>query len=153
MLLPATDTLPVFDDIDIRRLTPSDMQYFERGVALIQWRYPGRPIENSRRWFEWLLKSEDRLVLSGSYTVGAAYFNWKYGFEPRAGLEFLASGRRAYAICESLRMVQMMVAWAKEKGAKGGFRLDADTGLNFDSLSRRLGGQEYTTKYWEIPLE
>ena len=49
-------------------------------------------------------------------------------------------------------MVRMMIAWAKEQGAQGAFKLEADTGIDFAPFAKRLGGHAVTTTRYDIPL-
>lgn len=134
----------------IRQGTLADI---DAGIAMVRDRYPNRSIDEARHWIAWLLQNKNRLVLIGSHSVGCAEFTWKYGFEPRARLGFLAAKPSALAALEPLRMVRMMIKWAKDKGAKGSFVLDADTGVDFGPFAARLGGVEKVVRRWEIPLE
>jgi len=133
----------------IRRATHADIP-FVRELARLK--YPDREIEQARDWFEWCLKNPDRLVLVGANSVGVAQVDWRYGFERRGRLDMLASRPQAGAPWEAFRMVRMMLAWAKEQGAQGTFRLDADTGVDFGPFARRLGGKPVTLTRYEIPL-
>ena len=133
----------------IRRATAEDIP-FVRELARLK--YPERAIEQALGWFEWCLKNPERLVLVGTNSVGIAQVDWRYGFERRGRLDMLASRPMPYAAWEAFRMVRMMVAWAKEQGAQGTFRLDADTGIDFGPFARRLGGTPVTLTRYEIPL-
>lgn len=137
---------------EIRRGTAADIEF---GIEMVRARYPTRDIRETKQWIEWLLANENRLVLIGSRTVGCAQFFWRYGIEPRARLEFLAAKPSSRdALLEPLRMVRMMVDWAKAKGAKGQFSLSADdSNIDFGPFAQRLGGEERVLKYWTIPLE
>lgn len=134
----------------IRRATEADIDV---GIEMVRAAYPDRPIDNARHWVTWLIKNPDRCLLIGLHSVGCAQFTWRYGFEPRARLDFLAAAPAAVEVWEPLRMVRMMIEWAKGKGAKGCFRLDADTGVDFGPFARRLGGHEIVLRCWDIPLE
>lgn len=134
----------------VRRATLADIP---AGVALLRKMYPERGVGDAEDYARWLLSNENRLVLIGSHSLGCAQFTWKYGFEPRARLDFLAAEPAAHDILEPLQIVRMMLAWARQKGAKGTFILDADTGVDFGPFAKRLGGHERVMRRWEIPLE
>ena len=53
---------------------------------------------------------------------------------------------------EAFRMVRMMIQWAREQGAQGEFKLDADTGVDFGPFARRLGGRASSAQWYVIPL-
>ena len=101
---------------------------------------------------EWAIQNPERLVLIGANSVGVAQASWQYGFERRARLDMLGARPVAGAALEALKMVRMMLVWAKEQGAEGTFRLDADTGVDFGPFARRLGGKPVTLTRYEIPL-
>ena len=133
----------------IRRATVSDIP-FVRELARLK--YPARAIDGALHWFQWCLSNPDRLVLVGTNSVGVAQVDWYYGFERRARLDILASRPVSGTAWEAFRMVRMMVAWAKEQGAQGTFKLDADTGADFGPFARRMGGKAVTITRYEIPL-
>ena len=95
------------------------------------------------------MKHPQRLVLVGAYSFGVAEVSDKYGFERRARLGMLAA--LPGAGMEPLRLVRMMIAWAKQQGAAGTFRLDADTGVDFGPFAKRLGGKPILAQY-EVPI-
>lgn len=111
-----------------------------------------RQIEQGIPWMERCIQNPDRLVLVGPNSIGCAQIQWNYGYERRARLDMLAARPVPGAALEALRIVRMMVAWGKEKGAVGTFRLDADTGIDFGPFAKRLGGKPVTLTRYEIPL-
>lgn len=119
-------------------------------MALVKEKYPDRYLHGVR-YVEWCLTQPDKLVAVGpnSFCVAAAY--WNYGFERRAGASILCARPVAGSAFEVLRLVRYMVAWAKQQGCEGSFRLQEDTGVDFGPLARRLGGSERIV--WEIPVE
>lgn len=133
----------------IRRATLDDIPFI-RELALEK--YPARQVEQGLSWMLWCLKNPERLVLVGQNSVGMAAMAWNYGFEPRARLDMLASRPVAGAPWEAFRMVRMMIAWAKEQGAQGAFKLEADTGIDFAPFAKRLGGYAVITTRYDIPL-
>lgn len=133
----------------IRRATLADMPFM---VAMAKEKYPVRKVELGIPWMEWALANPERLVLMGDNTIGVAQVSWNYGFERRARLDMLGARPVSGAALEALKMVRLMIAWAKEQGAQGSFRLDADTGVDFGPFARRLGGKPVTLTRYEIPL-
>ena len=133
----------------IRRASLDDMPFI---IGMAKEKYPARQIEQGIPWMEWCIGSPERLVLVGPNSVGVAQVDWRYGFERRGRLDMLASRPQASAPWEAFRMVRMMLAWAKEQGAQGTFRLDADTGIDFGPFAKRLGGEPVTLTRYEIPL-
>ena len=133
----------------IRRASLDDMPFI---IGMAKEKYPARQIEQGIPWMEWCIGSPERLVLVGPNSVGVAQVDWRYGFERRGRLDMLASRPQAGAPWEAFRMVRMMLAWAKEQGAQGTFRLDADTGIDFGPFAKRLGGEPVTLTRYEIPL-
>lgn len=133
----------------IRRAILDDMPFI---VELAREKYPKRVIDLGIPWMEWAIGNPERLVLVGPNSVGVAQVSWNYGFERRARLDMLGARAASGAALEALRMVRMMLAWAKEQGAQGTFRLDADTGVDFGPFALRLGGKPVTLTRYEIPL-
>jgi hypothetical protein len=133
----------------IHKATLADMPFI---IALAKEKYPARQIEHGISWMEWCIANPERLVLVGPNSAGVAQVNWKYGFERRARLDMLGARPTAGAALEALKIVRLMVAWAKEQGAQDTFVLDADTGVDFEPFSRRLGGKAVTVTRYEIPL-
>lgn len=133
----------------VRRATLADMPFI---IAMAKEKYPARQIEQGISWMEWCIGSPERLVLIGPNSAGVAQVSWNYGFERRARLDMLGARATPGAALEALKIVRMMVAWAKEQGAQGTFRLDADTGVDFGPFARRLGGGPVTLTRYEIPL-
>jgi len=130
----------------IRLATLADVPiWIEKAKA----KYPGRDVEKATRWAEWCVQNPNRLVLVGRNCAGIAQVDQYYGFECKAKLDMLF-GDPSW---ETFRMVRMMVRWAREKGATGTFRLDADTGADFAPFAARLGGRPVTVTRYEIPLE
>lgn len=103
-------------------------------------------------WLQWCISNPDRLVLIGANSVGIAQVSWHYGFEKRGRLDVLVSRPGSKTPFETLKMVRIMLDWAKEKGATGKFKLDADTGVDFEPFAKRLGGVPVTMTRYEIPL-
>lgn len=133
----------------IRRATEADIP-FVRELAVLK--YPARNVEQALNWFKWCLQSPDRLVLVGANSFGIAQVDWNYGFERRGRMDVLAGRAVPGASFETLRMIRMMVLWAKERGATGNFKIEADTGVDFGPFAKRLGGRQVTTVWYEIPL-
>lgn len=125
-------------------------------LALAQEKYPRRVVEKSIRWVERAMDNPDRLVLVGPNSFGIAQADWIYGSERRGRLDMMCARTEAAAGLaagvEILRMVEIMVGWARTKGCAGTFKLDADTGVDFEPLAQRLGGKVVTVKRCEIPL-
>ena len=133
----------------IRAATLDDMPFI---IELAREKYPQRTIEKGIPWMAWAIQNSERLVLVGPNSGGVAQVSWNYGFERRARIDMLGARAVPGAALEALRMVRMMLVWAKEQGAEGTFRLDADTGVDFGPFARRLGGKPVTTTRYEIPL-
>ena len=133
----------------IRRATLADMPFM---IALAREKYPDMPVERGIGWMEGCIGNPERLVLVGPNSVGVAQIGWNYGFERRARLAMLGARHRAASAWEAFKMVQIMVAWAKDQGAEGTFKLDADTGVDFGPFARRLGGKSVTVTRYELPL-
>ena len=133
----------------IRRASLDDMPFI---IGMAKEKYPARQIEQGIPWMEWCIGSPERLVLVGPNSVGVASIGWHYGFERRARLDMLGARPTAGGALEPLRIVRIMLDWAKEQGAQGTFRLDADTGVDFGPFARRLGGKPVTLTRYEIPL-
>ena len=132
----------------IRQATLDDIPFI---MALASEKYPGRDVEKDRPWASWCIQNPDRLVLIGPNSMGCAQVDWIYGHECKARLDVLAA--RPGPFWEALRMVRIMVNWARQKGAIGTFKLNAETDVNFAPFASRLGGRKVTTTYYEIPLE
>ena len=133
----------------IREATSADEPFM---FAIAREKYPERAIERGATWVRWAMKHPERLVLVGPNSFGIAQVSWFYGFERRARLDMLCARPVAGAALEALKMVRMMVVWAAAQGAEGAFKLDADTGVDFEPFARRLGGKAVTTTRYEIPL-
>lgn len=133
----------------IRRATLYDMPFM---VALAREKYPSLPVAEGVGWMESCLSNPERLVLVGPNSVGVAQIGWNYGFQRRARLDMLGARPTVSGAWEAFRMVQIMLAWAKDQGAEGTFRLDADTGVDFGPFARRLGGKPVTVTRYELPL-
>lgn len=119
-------------------------------MALVKEKYPDR-YDKGVHYVEWCLTQPDKLVAVGPNSFGVASAYWNYGFERRAGSSILCARPVAGAALEIVRMLRFMIAWARQQGAQGPFRLQEDTGVDFGPLARRLGGSERIV--WEIPLE
>jgi hypothetical protein len=133
----------------IRRATEADIPYM---LALAKEKYPDRPVEQGVPWMQWCLQNPERLVLLGQDHIGVAQVNWHYGYSRRARLDWLVGRPVKGAVLETLRMVRMMIAWAKEQGATGDFQLDAETEVDFEPYSKRLGGRKITVTRYLIPI-
>lgn len=136
-------------ETDIRRATLADMPFI---IEMARERYPARTIEKGIPWMQWCIGNPEKLVLIGPNSIGMANVGWQYGFERRARLDMLGARAVAGAALEALRMIRIMLTWAKQQGAVGTFRLDADTGVDFGPFARRLGGKPVTLTRYEIPL-
>lgn len=139
----------------IRRAEPTetDLKFF---ADLIRFKYGDRfkdpaKLEANLRWLAPLFERRDHTCLRGRYTAGVARITQRYGCEHKAQLVGLAAWPGAG--WEPLRMIRVMVLWAKAMGATGALTLDADTGLDFEPFARRLGGKAITMVKYEIPLE
>lgn len=134
----------------IRRATADDIPFI---LKLAQEKYPNRDVSKGMKWFERCLHNQRRLPLVGPHSFGIAWIEPLYGFEERAGMDVLACRTSSAAGWEILRMVKLMLGWARALGAEGQFRLDADTGVDFGPLAARLGGELSPQRYYLIPLE
>lgn len=134
---------------EIRRATLDDAPFL---LELAREKYPARQVDLAANWLKWCIESPDRLVLIGPNSAGIAQVQWNYGFERRARLDALAARPTTGAALEALRIVRLMIDWAKQQGAVGSFRLDADTGVDFGPFAKRLGGRPVTMTRYEIPL-
>ena len=132
----------------IRQATLIDIPFI---MELAREKYPHRDVSKAEPWAKWCIQNPDRLVLIGPNSVGCAQVDWIYGHECKARLDVLAA--RPGPIWEALRMLRVMINWARQKGASGSFILDANTGIDFGSFSERLGGKKVTITQYEIPLE
>jgi hypothetical protein len=140
-------TAPVMQELAIRRATDADKPFM---LALAKECYPDRGIERGVPWVEWCMANSERLVLVGPNSFGIARVEWIYGFERRSGMDMLCA--RKGTGFEAFRMVRVMLRWAKESGAKGEFKLEADTGVDFGPFARRLGGRSNAAQWYMIPL-
>jgi hypothetical protein len=138
-----------FEYPSIRKATSDDETFM---FEIAKEKYPERAIERGAPWVRWAMQHSERLVLVGPNSFGIAQVGWFYGMERRARLDMLCARPIPGAALEALKMVRMMVAWAAEQGATGAFRLDADTGVDFEPFARRLGGKLVTTTWYDIPL-
>lgn len=142
--------IPTLDVLQsLHRATDADLPFME---ALATEKYPGRPVKQGQPWVEWCMKNEDRLVLVGPNSFGIAQAQWIYGFERRGRLDMICARTTARSSFEPLRMIRLMVDWAKARGCVGTFKIDADTGVNFTPFAARLGGYAVTVERCEIPL-
>lgn len=132
----------------IRQMTLADVP---KWIALAKERYPGRDVGGMIGWVEWCITSPDRLVLVGSASVGIAAVGLNYGIERRGRLEVLYTIPRLNPGLEALAMVELMVRWAKGRGAEGKFDVDPDTNVDFGPFVRRLGGGPASNVRYEIP--
>lgn len=134
----------------IRRATDADKPFM---LALAQEVYADRVESRSVAWVEWCMQSPEKLVLVGEHSFGIAWAALKYGAEMKAGMDLLCARRSGGGIMEAFRMVRQMLEWARSQGARGDFRLDADTGVDLGPFAARLGGRPSPQKWYLIPLE
>lgn len=135
---------------DIRVATEADIPH---GMAIAREMYPHLDLDRVVGWVQWCLANPDRLVLIGPNSVGCAQIDWIYGYDMRARVDFLACRRVKQASLEALRMLRLMLNWARSRGVTAPFTLDADTGVDFAPFSERLGGMKEITVKYKIPLE
>lgn len=143
----------IFRNSTIRRVTEEDLPW---GLEIAKERYPGRNSELGLQFVRWCMGNPNSIVLRGSEVFGVASISMKYGFEKRARLDILAGRRGHRAVVEALHIVRAMVRWAALNGAEGYFRIDADTGIDFGPIAKRLGGHEVDpVRYprYDIPLD
>lgn len=133
----------------VRRATLADVPVL---LEIAKELYADRPVANAESWLRWAIQNPERLVLIGKASAGVAQLSWNYGFERRARLDALGALPGRASAFEALRIVRLMIQWARENGATGTFRLDADTGVDFGPFARRLGGKPVTHTRYEIPL-
>lgn len=146
-------SVPLFKNSQVRRVTEEDIPW---GMSIAATRYPGRDPQRALQYVRWCLNNPNCIVLRGSASFGVASVSMKYGFEKRARLDILAAEHGNRAVVEVLQIVRAMVRWAALQGAEGYFRIDADTGVDFGPLARRLGGHEVDpARYprYDIPLD
>jgi hypothetical protein len=136
----------------IRRATLEDMPRMIEMAKTLWAKYPERNVQQGEGWMKWCIQNPERLVLLGSSSIGVASVSWNYGYERRARIEVLAGTPAPGTALQTLRMVRLMLTWAKEQGAEGTFRLDADTDVDFGPFAKRLGGKPVTRTRYEIPL-
>jgi hypothetical protein len=143
----------LFRNSQVRRFTEADIPW---GLEIAQERYHGRNAELGVQFVRWCMGNPNSIVLRGSAVFGVASVSMKYGFEKRARLDILAGRRGHRAVVEALQIVRAMVRWAALNGAEGYFRIDADTGVDFGPIARRLGGHEVDPERYpryDIPLD
>jgi hypothetical protein len=105
------------------------------------------------KWVGGAIKDPNWLVLIAPDAVGICHVYWRYGIECRASADILCSDPASAAgPFTAIKMVRMMVTWAKEKGAQGYFRLASDTEADFEPIARRLGGHVTKDRLYDIPL-
>lgn len=124
--------------------TPQDVDNI---LPLAQQLYPGRGVEQAVPWVKWAIAAPDHLVLSGDRSLGVASVTRHYGFEYRGRCDILF-GQEHWT---TFRMLRYMLAWAASLGAAGAFKLDADTGVDFEPFAKRLHGTKVTKTYYELP--
>lgn len=118
-------------------------------------RYPNRDVSLGVPFVRWSMNNPNCIALRGEVAFGVASIVMKYGFEKRARLDILGARKGNSSVIEALQIVRAMVRWAAVQGAQGYFRIDADTGVDFGPIARRLGGHEVDpVKYprYDIPL-
>lgn len=142
------------DPYKIKQATPADMQFI---VELARELYPERMsdpynVERGIKWLARVMVDEDHIVLLGPNSAGCAHVIQHYGFERRARLDMLACRPLPGFAMEPVKMLRIMLWWAKTRGASGYFRLDADTGVDFAPFAARLGGEPVQATWYKIPL-
>jgi len=143
----------LFPNSTVRRFTEADIPW---GLEIAKERYPNRDVSLGVQYVRWSMGNANSIVLRGAVAFGVASISMKYGFEKRARLDILAAKAGNSAVIEALQIVRAMVRWAALQGAQGYFRIDADTGVDFGPLARRLGGHEVDAKRYpryDIPLD
>lgn len=133
-----------------RKATEADIPFI---LALAKELYPDRPVEQGVPWITRAMRDPAHFVVVGPHSAGCCHITKHYGFEPKARLDMLA--RRpgvTTATMEALKLLRVMLWWAKDRGAKGNFTLDADTGVDFEPFAKRLGGKRVEYVRYEIPL-
>lgn len=139
----------IFCPWNIREATVNDLPFI---MQLGKEMYPARDVEKSRQWARWCILDANHYVLVGPNSMGCAELFWSYGCECKARSAVLAARPVAGAVFETLRILRMMITWAKQRGAIGTFTLDADTGIDFLLFAKRLGGKSVTKTHYELPI-
>lgn len=139
----------------IRRATPDDVPFL---VELAREMYASRigtipGIEaGGIEWLRWAMSEPDRLVLVGQHSGCVASINVHYGYERRGRIDALCARPMPGASLEAMRIVRVVLAWARERGASR-VRLGADTGADFGPFAKRLGGIRKEEVYYDFPLQ
>lgn len=131
----------------LRQATVEDVPWL---LALAKHCYPTEPVEQGERWLLRCIERDDHLVLRGAAAGGIAHVAMEFGCLPRGRSDLIGAfpgGAR-----EAFWIVKGMVEWAQWRGAKGNFRVDASTGVDFGPFARRLGGHLSSDKAYDIPL-
>lgn len=136
----------------IRRATLEDLPFF---ADLIRHRYGDRfhdpdKCQKNLEWLGQLFSRGDYTCLRGERTAGIARVLAAYGAEPQAQVVGLAAW--PHAGLEPLRMLRVMVLWARTIGASK-LTLSADTGVDFEPFAKRLGGIKVVKVSYDIPTE
>ena len=144
---------PLFPNSRVRRFTEADIPW---GLEIAKERYPNRDVSLGVEFVRWSMRNPNSIVLRGASSFGVASIVMKYGFEKRSRLDILAAKAGNSSVVDAIQIVRAMVRWAALQGALGFFRIDADTGVDFGPLARRLGGHEVDAKLYpryDIPLD
>jgi len=120
-------------------------------LALAVQRYPDRDVGGMRAWVEWCITNPDRLVLVGRASVGIAAVSLNYGVERRGRMDVLYTIPHLKPGLEAFAMIEIMMRWAKQKGAQGPFYIEPDTDVDFGPFVQRLGGTPAGGVRYEIP--
>lgn len=132
----------------LRNATEADLPAL---LALGRDLYPGRGTDAAESWIREMIRRPDALVVIADDGAGICRVAQSYGFEPHARLDVLAvrPGNGLLA----LKIIRVMVWWAKQKGLRTSLSIGADTGVDFAPFAARLGGRKVETVRYEIPLE
>ena len=141
----------LFRNSTIRHATVDDLPFM---LEIAKERYGARVQDREGlAYVRWCITQPSHMVLVGLNSFGIAQISVRYGYERKARLAMLAARRQNKAWIEVLQMVRVMVNWAALNKAEGAFRIDADTGVDFGPLAKRLGGEPVNEPAYDIPLD
>lgn len=145
----------LFRNSTIRRATLNDMPGM---LELAEECYPGRGVKAGWDWMKWNIENKvgDRCVLVGEHSYIVAQIYKRYGYELRARVDMLCSRKSRKGWIEVVQLVKGIRRWAALAGVVDPFKLDADTGVDFGPIARRLGGWKVDpVRYpvYEIPVD
>ena len=139
----------IHERVPIRVADESDLPFL---MTLAREKYPHRGGgDTSVRWLRWVMNDRNHLVLVGAHSGGIASVSWNYGIERRGRVDVLAARPTPGAALEAMRMVRLMVDWARQEGAES-FRLAADTNVDFAPFAARLGAVPKAVVHYEFDL-